>query len=161
MDNCQEGRDDREAKAEQARRGWRGRDGRTFACAGVFLTGSPAARAGAFRVIHIGQKDPLGEIEYPSRYSADKSAVYFTGGGWLYRIGHPSWMHFWVAAMLPGGDEPLFIPDEKGLNPKVLARPIISELGSLALENMPPEKMRLVGIMYRDGYDIYDVESKR
>ena len=114
-----------------------------------------------FRVIHLDRKDPLGKIEYPSRRSAAKSAVLFTGGGWLYGIGHPSWMHFWVAAMLPDGAEPLFNPDGMGLNPKVLARPIIAELGSLALENMSPEKMRLVGITHCEGFDIYDVTFRR
>lgn len=89
-----------------------------------------------------------------------KSALYFeVWGGLLAGLGRPTYAKFWIAAMMPEGAVPLFNEGGRGLNPRVLQKRFLADVGyDTGLATMPPERFSLIDTVACDGFSIYVVE---
>jgi hypothetical protein len=111
-----------------------------------------------YRVVHLSDVAPgdreIFRIIYP------KSALYFeVWGGLLASLGRPTYGKFWIAAMLPEGAAPLFNENGRGLNPRVLEKRLLVDLGyDTGLPTMPSERFSLIDTVVCDGFSIYVVE---
>jgi len=111
-----------------------------------------------FRVVRLSDVAPgdrqIFRIIYP------KSALYYeVWGGLLAGLGRPTYAKFWIAAMLPEGAVPLFNEGGRGLNPRVLQKRFLADVGyDTGLATMPPERFSLIDTVACDGFSIYVVE---
>jgi hypothetical protein len=111
-----------------------------------------------FRVVRLSDVAPgdrqIFRIIYP------KSALYYeVWGGLLAGLGRPTYATFWIAAMLPEGAVPIFNEGGRGLNPRVLQKRFLAEVGyDTGLATMPPERFSLIDTVKCDGFEIYVVE---
>lgn len=111
-----------------------------------------------FRVVRLSDVAPgdrqIFRIIYP------KSALYYeVWGGLLAGLGRPTYAKFWIAAMLPEDAAPLFNEGGLGLNPQVLQKRFLADVGyDTGLATMPPERFSLIDTVACDGFSIYVVE---
>ncbi len=111
-----------------------------------------------YRVVRL--TDVLPEDRETFRIFYPKSALYFeVGGGILAGLGWPTYAKFWIAAMLPEDAAPLFNEGGRGLNPQVLQKRFLADVGyDTGLAIMPPERFSLIDTVACDGFSIYVVE---
>lgn len=110
-----------------------------------------------FQAVPISQISPDDSRGLPFRVHYPKSAMYFSIEGWLAGLGMPSHADFWIAAMLPRDAPPLFI-SRTGINPAVLSRPFIAEMGwSEGLTSMPANSLSLQSSIPCNEFTIYHV----